>query len=94
MAKFVSAGRNSVINIDQITTIWFHPEKPFKNNIVLHIYTVNDGLVWTYDDTDYDRKSLRKFIDDIHCHYELTDQPPSFWELISDIDDWLKEGGY
>lgn len=87
MAKFIKVCNGSYVNVDQITSIMFDPH---SFGLVLSIHTSDDKISWAYSNTENDRKAMRQIVNDIRAWYEGPDQLPSFWEMICDLDVWLK----
>lgn len=87
MCKFVRYHENGLINVNTITKIEFDP----SSERILRIHVSDPRILLLYSDDYDDRKCIRDFIDDLRYHFTLTDQPPSFWDLMCDIERWLDE---
>ena len=95
MARFIKIGNNQYINMDQIIAIEFNPEAETKNYelpcISLSILT-SDGQWYCFSDRENGVQRIKQILEDLRYHLsDLTEHPPSFWDLTNSIDEWLEK---
>ena len=94
MAKFIKIREHQYINLEQITSIEFDSAartQYYTNPCISFSIMMSNGQCHYFSDRKDNLEDIRRIIDDIRYHNEMTEQPPSFWDLTCDIEEWLNE---